>query len=118
MAIVFINLNARKLVYLYIICTVIVYGFMLHLYLQCDVVQVKIVPFNNVKQIVEENDINTTVPHLGMNEFNGILMEHVNLNYSGNIFITVKTTHKLYVDRLLPLLLTWLQTVDKNSVRC
>ena len=118
MAIVFINLNARKLVYLYIICTVIVYGFMLYLYLQCDVVQVKIVPFNNVKQIVEENDINTTIPHLGMNEFNGALMERVNLNYSGNIFITVKTTRKLYVDRLLPLLLTWLQTVDKNSVRC
>ena len=47
---------------------------------------------------------------------NGTLMESVNVNYTRNIYFSVKTTHKYYTERLFPLLLTWLQTVDKNQV--
>ena len=46
----------------------------------------------------------------------GILMEPVNINYTQNIYFTVKTTHKYYTNRLLLLMLTWLQTVDKDKV--
>ena len=46
----------------------------------------------------------------------GVLMEPVNVNYSINIYFTIKTTHKFYTNRLLLLMLTWLQTVDKNKV--
>ena len=47
---------------------------------------------------------------------NGTLMESVNVDYARNIYFTVKTTNKHYTERLFPLLLTWLQTVDKNQV--
>ena len=46
----------------------------------------------------------------------GVLMEPVNANYTRNIYFTVKTTHKYYRKRLFPLMLTWLQVVDKNKV--
>ena len=46
----------------------------------------------------------------------GILMEPVNINYTRNIYFTVKTTYKYYTNRLLLLMLTWLQTVDKDKV--
>ena len=57
---------------------------------------------------------------LGMNatHINGILMEPVNADYTRNIYFTVKTTHKYYTKRLFPLMLTWLQVVDKNMVSC
>ena len=76
---------------------------------------------NNMK--VEEaklsNQAKENVTNIGINDthINGILMEPVNANYSRNIYFTVKTTHKYYTNRLLPLMLTWLQTVDKNKVR-
>ena len=56
--------------------------------------------------------------NLGLNatHINGVLMEPVNANYTRNIYFTVKTTHKYYRKRLLPLMLTWLQVVDKNKV--
>ena len=59
------------------------------------------------------------VRDIGINatHINGILMEPVNVNYSRNIYFTVKTTHKYYTNRLLPLMLMWLQAVDKNRVR-
>jgi len=47
---------------------------------------------------------------------NGILMEAVHTNYTRNIYFTVKTTYKYYQKRLLAILLTWLQVVDKNKV--
>ena len=65
---------------------------------------------NQTKENKTDIGINTT-------HINGILMEPVNVNYTKNIYFTVKTTHKYYTDRLLPLMLTWLQTVDKNKVR-
>ena len=64
----------------------------------------------------EENLTNAT--DIGMNATHicGILMEPVNVNYTRNIYFTVKITHKYYTNRLLLLMLTWLQTVDKNEV--
>ena len=61
----------------------------------------------------------TNATDIGMNATHicGILMESVNVNYTRNIYFTVKTTHKYYTNRLLLLMLTWLQTVDKNKVR-
>ena len=47
----------------------------------------------------------------------GILMEPVNVEYAKNIFFSLKTTHKYYTKRLFPLMLTWLQTVDRKKVR-
>ena len=57
-------------------------------------------------------DIGINTTHI-----NRILMEPVNVNYTRNIYFTVKTTHKYYTNRLFPLMLTWLQAVDKNKVR-
>ena len=70
----------------------------------------------------QKNDIiskQRNVRDIGINatHINGILMEPVNANYSRNIYFTVKTTHKYYTNRLFPLMLTWLQAVDKNKVR-
>ena len=60
----------------------------------------------------------TNATDIGMNATHicGILMEPVNVNYTRNIYFTVKTTHKYYTNRLFLLMLTWLQTVDKNKV--
>ena len=55
-------------------------------------------------------------PEINATHINGILMEPVNANYTRNIYFTVKTTHKYYTERLFPLMLTWLQVVDRNKV--
>ena len=60
----------------------------------------------------EDQDIGMNITHI-----HGLLMEPVNVNYANNIYFTIKITHKHYTDRLLPLMLTWLQAVDKNKVR-
>jgi len=46
----------------------------------------------------------------------GLPMEPVNDIYPGNIYFSVKTTHHYYSTRLLDLLLTWCQAVDKGKV--
>ena len=76
---------------------------------------------NNIKQqkaICQKVDNLTNIMDIGINTTHicGMLMETVNVNYSRNIYFTVKTTHKYYTDRLLLLMLTWLQAVDKNKV--
>ena len=55
-------------------------------------------------------------PEINATHINGTLMEPVNVNYTRNIYFSVKTTHKYYTERLFLLMLTWLQTVDKNKV--
>ena len=55
-------------------------------------------------------------PEMNATHINGVLMEPVNAKYTRNIYFTVKTTHKYYTERLFPLMLTWLQVVDKNKV--
>ena len=63
-----------------------------------------------------EKPVNATDIGINSTHICGILMEPVNVNYSRNIYFTVKTTHKYYTNRLFLLLLTWLQTVDKDKV--
>ena len=132
-----IDLSPKKLKYVYIMCTVVVFAFMLYLYLPYNdhVVKnpqhtrktndfslndksLKLATLHN--NHMQGNQINATVLDLGMNEttqFKGILMEYVNLNYTRNIYITIKTTNHNYNNRLPLLMLTWLQTVDKDKVR-
>ena len=55
-------------------------------------------------------------PKINATHINEILMEPVNAKYTRNIYFTVKTTHKYYTKRLFPLILTWLQAVDRNKV--
>ena len=43
-------------------------------------------------------------------------MEKVIVNYTDNMFFTVKTSVKNYRKRLSLLMLTWFQVVDKNKV--
>ena len=69
-------------------------------------------PVNMKSKQRNVRDIGINATHI-----NGILMEPVNVNYSRNIYFTLKTTHKYYTNRLFPLMLTWLQAVDKNKVR-
>ena len=59
------------------------------------------------------------IADLGINSthVNGILMESVNTELLRNVYFTIKTTRKYYRSRLLPLMLTWLQAVNKNKVR-
>ena len=63
------------------------------------------------------NQMNIASIGINITHIHGLLMEPVNINYSKNIYFTIKTTHRHYTDRLLPLMLTWLQAVDKNKVR-
>ena len=56
-------------------------------------------------------------PRINATHVYGTLMEPVNVNYTRNIYFSVKTTHKYYTKRLFLLMLTWLQTVDKDKVR-
>ena len=67
--------------------------------------------------IKKENQTNETDPGINATHINDILMEPVNAKYIRNIYFTIKTTHNYYTDRLFPLLLTWLQAVDKDKVR-
>ena len=57
-------------------------------------------------------------PGINATHIKGILMEPVNVDYTRNIYFTIKTTHTYYTKRLFPLMLTWLQVVDKNKVSC
>ena len=55
-------------------------------------------------------------PGINTTHVKQILMEPVSATYTRNIYFTVKTTYRYYNSRLFPLLLTWLQVVDKNKV--
>ena len=67
-------------------------------------------PINVRKSQAADSGINAT-------HIQGVLMERIHVNYIRNIYFTLKTTHKNFVKRLFPLMLTWLQLVDKNKVR-
>jgi len=56
-------------------------------------------------------------PGINTTHINGTIMERVNAEDIENIYFTVKTTYQYYTDRLFPLMLTWLQAVDKSKVR-
>ena len=56
-------------------------------------------------------------PEINATHIKGLLMESIHVNYTRNIYFSVKTTHNNFVKRLFPLMLTWLQLVDKNKVR-
>jgi len=47
----------------------------------------------------------------------GIPMEPVDVKYENNIFFSVKTTDAYFITRLLLLMLTWFQVVNKDKVR-
>ena len=55
-------------------------------------------------------------PGINATHVKQILMEPVSATYTRNIYFTVKTTYRYYSSRLFPLLVTWLQVVDKNKV--
>ena len=57
-----------------------------------------------------------SVPGMNATHINGILMEPVNVDYTRNIYFSIKTTHRYYTERLFLIMLTWLQVVDKNKV--
>ena len=65
---------------------------------------------------MNKNEMTIRVLDMNTTHIKGYLMEHVNLNYPRNIYFTIKTSNKFFIDRLFPLMLTWLQTVDKNKV--
>ena len=67
---------------------------------------------------LDEVNQNQTDPRMNATHINGISMESININYTRNIYFTVKTTHRFYTERLFPLMLTWLQLMDKNKVSC
>ena len=48
----------------------------------------------------------------------GLLNENSNNLSPDDIYITIKTTHKNHQTRMLPILLTWLQTVQPEQVYC
>ena len=75
---------------------------------------------NQHKANGKPDQLNQNQTVLGMNatHINGILMEPVDAKYTRNIYFTVKSTHKFYTGRLFPIMLTWLQLVDKNKVSC
>ena len=66
------------------------------------------------------HQVNQNQTDLGINatHINGMLMEPIKANYTRNIYFTVKTTHRFYTERLFPIMLTWLQLMDKNKVSC
>ena len=73
---------------------------------------------DNNQQKVNGKPDQLNVPGMNATHINGILMETVNVNYTRNIYFTVKTTYRFYTERLFWIMLTWLQTVDKNKVSC
>ena len=81
-----------------------------------DVIESK--PLSQKKANSKSDQVNQSQTDPGMNatHINGILMEPVNNNYARNIYFTIKTTYKFYTKRLFPLMLTWLQLMDKNKV--
>ena len=63
--------------------------------------------------------INPPSQHLSdLNETHiwGVPMEAVHANYTRNIYFSVKSTYRYYSKRLLDLMLTWFQVVDKHKV--
>lgn len=61
----------------------------------------------------------TSLQHLSdLNETHvwGVPMESVHANYTRNIYFSVKSTYRYYSKRLLDLMLTWFQVVDKHKV--
>lgn len=73
--------------------------------------------WSNIFYNVKENQRYKSVARINATHVNGIPMEYINVNYTRNIYFTMKTTHKYYEQRLFPLMSTWLQLVDKNKVR-
>ena len=71
---------------------------------------------NQQKQQKVPDKPDLKVPGMNTTHINGILMEPVHVNYTRNIYFTIKTTHRYYTNRLFPIMLTWLQSVDKNKV--
>ena len=70
------------------------------------------------KKILLTSETNkSSDPEINATHIKGILMESIHVNYTRNIYFSVKTTHNNFVKRLFPLMLTWLQLVDKNKVR-
>ena len=55
-------------------------------------------------------------PEMNATHIYGLLLEPVNAKYTRNIYFTVKTTHKYYKRRLLSVMLSWLQAVNRNKV--
>jgi len=55
-------------------------------------------------------------PSMNSTHIDGKPMEKVIVNYTDNMFFTVKTSVKNYRKRLSLLMLTWFQVVDKNKV--
>ena len=49
-------------------------------------------------------------------KIDGIPLEKVNTNYTHNIYFSVKSSGAKYKSRLLQLMLTWFQVVDKDKV--
>ena len=68
------------------------------------------------KKTVSIQTNNSADPEMNATHIKEILMEPVHVNYTRNIYFSVKTTHKNFEKRLFPLMLTWLQLVDKNKV--
>ena len=66
--------------------------------------------------VKEKETVTTEDPGMNTTHINGVLMEPVNANYTRNIYFSVKTTNKYYRERVLPLILTWFQVIDKNKV--
>ena len=64
----------------------------------------------------DKHEMNIRVVDMNITHIKGVFMEHVNLDYPRNIYFTIKTSNKFYISRLFPLMLTWLQTVDKHKV--
>lgn len=65
---------------------------------------------------INKNEMAIRVLDMNTTHIKGVFMEQVNLNYARNIYFTIKTSNKFYSNRLFPLMLTWLQTVDKHKV--
>ena len=100
--------------------------FIMRLALVCSILLVVYVYLysGDVNKIVGQKDSNQQkqdtnqqkVTNMNATHINGFLMEPVHANYTRNIYFTIKTTHRYYTYRLFPIMLTWLQSVDKNKV--
>ena len=71
---------------------------------------------DNNQQKANSKPDQLNVPGMNATHINGILVEPVNVDYTRNIYFSIKTTHRYYTERLFLIMLTWLQVVDKNKV--
>ena len=71
---------------------------------------------NNHQPSVHQQESVQYPPEMNATHIYGLLLEPVNAKYTRNIYFTVKTTHKYYKRRLLSVMLSWLQAVDRNKV--